>query len=78
MTGSAPEALTVTALILPPPTAVTVMPSDGSASLLPEAGEIFRYLATVDAGLAATAVGLSWLATGALAWQAVRAARRQR
>jgi membrane protein implicated in regulation of membrane protease activity len=47
------------------------MPPDGFALLLPEAGEISRYLATVDAGLLATAVELSLLATGVLPWQAV-------
>ena len=56
---------------MPPLTAVTVMPSDGLAFLLPEAGEICRYLATVDAGLLETAVELSLLATGVLPWQAV-------
>ena len=46
--------LTATALILPPLTAVTVMPSDGLAFLLPETGEICRYLAAAgDAGLRA-------------------------
>jgi hypothetical protein len=47
------------------------MPSDGFALLLPEAGEISRYFAAVDAGLLATAVELSLVATGVLPWQAV-------
>jgi hypothetical protein len=47
------------------------MPPDGFAFLLPEAGEISRYLATVDADPLETAVELSLLATGVLPWQAV-------
>ena len=62
--------LTVTSLILPL-AEVTVMPSDGLAFLLPDAGEIFRYLATVAEGMLVTAVELSLVAIGVLPWQAV-------
>ncbi len=71
MTAPALGDLTDTALTLAPLTALTVMPSAGLAFLLPEAGEIVRYLAAVGTGLLDTAEVLSLLATGVLPWQAV-------
>ena len=71
VTAPAPGDLTDTALTLAPLTALTVMPSAGLAFLLPEAGEIVRYLAAVGTGLLDTAEVLSLLATGVLPWQAV-------
>ena len=63
VTGSSLVVFTVTFVILPPLTAVTVMPLAGLTSpAAPGVGEISRYLATAVAGLLATAVGLSWVA----------------
>src|SRR5215470_15540726 len=60
---ASPLVLTVTSVIVPPLRALTVMPFDGSASAVPEAGVILRYFAAV---VPATAVGLSCVATGPL------------
>src|SRR6202012_4985628 len=71
VTGAALADLTDTAPTLAPLTPLTVMPAAGFAFLLPEAGEIVRYLAAADEGLLDTADVLSLLATGVPPWQAV-------
>jgi hypothetical protein len=71
VTGSSLVVFTVTAVTLPPSSAVTVMPLAGLAFLLPGAGVIVRIFATVVAGWLATALGLSCVAAGVPLWHAV-------
>src|SRR5215469_7462182 len=66
----APSVLTVTFVILAPCSGLTVIPSVVLASVVPEAGVIWRYLAPGVPTAVPTADGSSWTAAGLLVLQA--------